>query len=147
MSLKLFVLLLLVAATLAVAQRLMLRPKSPVASDDNDADDETPPSEIVARLGVTRQPGKLYFLRGSEVWSTGMRAKGSPLEPEPPMLVARAEFVREKGYFYFLDRDGNIARARRVTLDDDEIEDFRRANPHHADDAEFNRLLEKSRRE
>src|SRR4030095_13030176 len=35
-------------------------------------------AEVVAKLGVKRESGYLYFLRGSDVWKTPMKRAGGP---------------------------------------------------------------------
>ncbi len=37
-------------------------------------------AEKVAKLGVKREPGYLYFLRGSDVWKTPMKRAGVDAE-------------------------------------------------------------------
>ena len=66
-------------------------------------------AEVVEKAGVKREKGYLYFLRGSDVFKqvAGRGRQGVPLK------VYDGTFKREDGFMYFLDTDGNIARARR----------------------------------
>jgi hypothetical protein len=70
----------------------------------------------VIALRLKRAKGWMYFIRGGNVWRV-------PVDDEnvaDPNQVGEAELVRETaveqepGYLYFLDADGDIARARRV---------------------------------
>ena len=67
-------------------------------------------AEVVEKAGVKREKGYLYFLRGSDVFKqvAGRGRHGVPSK------VYDGTFEREDGYMYFLDADGNIARARRA---------------------------------
>jgi len=71
-------------------------------------------AEKVEKLGVKREPGFLYFLRGTEVWKTPMKRAGGPPAAGKASKVAGANFSREEGYLYFLDQAGDIARAKRA---------------------------------
>ena len=66
-------------------------------------------AEVVEKAGVKREKGYLYFLRGSDVFKqvAGRGRHGVPSK------VYDGTFEREDGYMYFIDKDGNIARARR----------------------------------
>ena len=65
-------------------------------------------AEVVARIGVKREPGYLYFLRGSDVWKTPMKRAGGPSAAGKAEKVASGNFKREEGYLYFLDGSGNV---------------------------------------
>ena len=67
-------------------------------------------AEVVEKAGVKREKGYLYFLRGSDVFKqvAGRGRHGVPSK------VYDGTFEREDGYMYFIDKDGNIARARRA---------------------------------
>jgi hypothetical protein len=71
-------------------------------------------SELVSKIGVKREPGFLYFLRGSDVYKTPMKRAGQPSTAGQEKLVVAGNFTREEGYLYFLDKNGNIARAKRA---------------------------------
>ena len=71
-------------------------------------------AEVVAKLGVKRESGYLYFLRGSDVWKTPMKRAGGPSASNKAEKVAAGNFKREEGYLYFLDRKGDVARAKRA---------------------------------
>src|SRR6185369_14555453 len=71
-------------------------------------------AEKVAKLGVKREHGYLYFLRGSDVWKTPMKRAGGPSAANKAEKVASGGFKREEGYLYFLDSNGDVARAKRA---------------------------------
>ncbi len=71
-------------------------------------------AEKVAKVGVKREPGYLYFLRGSDVWKTPMKRAGGPSAAGKAEKVAGGNFKREEGYLYFLDSNGDVSRAKRA---------------------------------
>jgi hypothetical protein len=71
-------------------------------------------AEKVAKLGVKRESGYLYFLRGSDVWKTPMKRAGGPSAAGKAEKVASGGFKREEGYLYFLDSNGDVSRAKRA---------------------------------
>src|SRR5438445_3144265 len=71
-------------------------------------------AEKVAKVGVKREPGFLYFLRGSDVWKTPMKRAGGPSAAGKAEKVAAGNFTRAEGYLYFLDSAGDVSRAKRA---------------------------------
>src|SRR3954466_6134573 len=71
-------------------------------------------AEKVAKIGVKREPGFLYFLRGSDVWKTPMKRAGGPSAAGKAEKVAAGNFTRAEGYLYFLDSAGDVSRAKRA---------------------------------
>src|SRR5207237_10303602 len=71
-------------------------------------------AEKVAKMGVKREPGFLYFLRGSDVWKTPMKRAGGPSAAGKAEKVAAGTFARAEGYLYFLDSAGDVSRAKRA---------------------------------
>lgn len=71
-------------------------------------------AKLIAKLGIKREPGFLYFLRGAEVWKTPMKRAGGTSDSGKAERVLKAEFEREEGYLYFLDSNGDISRAKRA---------------------------------
>lgn len=69
-------------------------------------------AEKVAKMGIKRETGYLYFLRGSDVFKTPMK-RGGAGGPGQAVKVAAGSFVREQGYLYYLDGEGDVARAKR----------------------------------
>ena len=71
-------------------------------------------AEKVAKIGVKREPGFLYFLRGSDVWKTPMKRAGGPSAAGKAEKVAAGNFARAEGFLYFLDSAGDVSRAKRA---------------------------------
>lgn len=67
-------------------------------------------AEKVARLGVKRERGFLYFIgKDGDVWRVGMHVgthKGVPKH-----RVAYSKHVKDSRFMYFLDKDGDVARS------------------------------------
>ena len=70
--------------------------------------------EVVDKMGIVRESGYMYFLRGLDVCKTPMHRKGGPVHPGGEQLVKTGLFIREKGYLYFLDKNGDVARAKQA---------------------------------
>jgi len=62
----------------------------------------------VARTGIRRKPDRMYFIKGTTVYSVARGRKGAPHKKE---VSFRHE--RDNEYIYFLDGDGDVARAKR----------------------------------
>src|SRR5437762_12527064 len=71
-------------------------------------------AEKVAKVGVKREPGYLYFLGGSDVWKTPMKRAGGPSAAGKAEKVSAGNFARAEGYLYFLDSQGDVSRAKRA---------------------------------
>ena len=67
-------------------------------------------ADKVAKTGIAREHGFIYFLRADGVYKTPAkrRAAGEKIEP---VKVASPAITREAGYLYFLDADGDVARV------------------------------------
>ncbi len=63
--------------------------------------------EKVQKLSVKREPGWLYYVKGADLLRKRTGVPGAAEE-----LVAKGKFVREEGYLYTLDAEGDIARAK-----------------------------------
>ncbi len=70
-------------------------------------------AEKVAKVGVKREDGYLYFIdKQGDVSRAKMARGGKP--GGKPVKVAKAGVKKEKGYLYFLDKNGDISRAKMV---------------------------------
>jgi hypothetical protein len=69
-------------------------------------------AEKVAKLGIKREKDFMYYVKDGNVWKVPRKQPGVP--------KGRAEKVAEGGismdfsYIYFLDKDGDISRAKRA---------------------------------
>ena len=71
-------------------------------------------AELVAKTGVKREAGYLYFIKNNDVWRTPMKRAGGTAAPGGKTKVAEGNFSREEGFLYYLDKAGNVVRAKRA---------------------------------
>ncbi len=70
-------------------------------------------AEKVARVGVKKEPGYLYFVdKQGDVSRAKMARGGRKKGKQKTEKVARAGARKESGYLYFVDKDGDISRAK-----------------------------------
>lgn len=70
-------------------------------------------AEKVAKVGVKREDGYLYFIDQQGDVSRAKMARGGK-KGGKPTKVAKVGVKKEKGYLYFLDKAGDISRAKMV---------------------------------
>jgi len=69
-------------------------------------------AEKVARLGVSREKDFMYYIKNGAVWKVPRK--------QPGQAKGKSEKVQDAGvsqdtsYIYFLDKDGDVARAKRA---------------------------------
>jgi hypothetical protein len=68
-------------------------------------------AEKVAKVGVKREPGYLYFVDKNGNVSRAKMARGASRK-KGSEVVARADVQKESGYLYFVDKQGDISRAK-----------------------------------
>lgn len=61
--------------------------------------------EKVARLGIQREPGHMYFIKDGDVWAS---ASG-----EQPRKLSSTGVKENIKFLYYLDADGDLARRRK----------------------------------
>ena len=66
----------------------------------------------VARTGVEREDGYLYFLDKRGDVSRVPMARGGRSRKGRVSRVTKVGVEREEGWLYFIDRDGDVARTR-----------------------------------
>ena len=69
-------------------------------------------AEKVARLGVSREKDFMYYVKDGGVWKVQRKQPGVP--KGRPEKVADGGFEMDTNYIYFVDRDGDVARAKRA---------------------------------
>jgi len=69
-------------------------------------------AETVARTGVKRDKDFMYYIKGGDVWRVPRKQPGLP--KGRPERVAEAGVDQDTNFIYFLDKDGNVARAKRA---------------------------------
>lgn len=68
-------------------------------------------AEKVAKAGVKREEGYLYFIDKNGDVSRAKMARGSKKGGKIEK-VAKVGAKKEKGYLYFLDKAGDVSRAK-----------------------------------
>jgi len=69
--------------------------------------------EKVAKAGVKREDGYLYFIDKQGDVSRAKMARGGK-KGGKPAKVAKVGVEKEKGYLYFLDKQGDVSRSEMV---------------------------------
>ena len=69
-------------------------------------------AEKVAKLGVSREKDFMYYVKDGGVWKVQRKQPGVP--KGRPEKVADGGFAMDTNYIYFVDRDGDVARAKRA---------------------------------
>ncbi|MDR0676096.1 MAG: hypothetical protein LBF97_03530 [Elusimicrobiota bacterium] len=68
-------------------------------------------AEKVAKAGVKRESGYLYYLDKNGDVSRAKMARGKD-KGGAPQVVTKLGIKREKGYLYYLDKNGDVSRAK-----------------------------------
>lgn len=69
-------------------------------------------AEKVARIGLKRDKDFIYYIKGGKVWRTRRKQPGAP--KGRPEVASDAGVSQDNNYIYFLDSDGDVARAKRA---------------------------------
>jgi hypothetical protein len=69
-------------------------------------------AEKVAKLGLGREKDFMYYVKDASVWKVQRKQPGVP--KGRPEKVADGGFEMDTNYIYFVDRDGDVARAKRA---------------------------------
>jgi hypothetical protein len=69
-------------------------------------------AEKVAKLGVNREKDFMYYVKDGAVWKVQRKQPGVP--KGRPEKVADGGVEMDTNYIYFVDKDGDIARAKRA---------------------------------
>ncbi|PIV69085.1 MAG: hypothetical protein COS08_05390 [Euryarchaeota archaeon CG01_land_8_20_14_3_00_38_12] len=69
-------------------------------------------AEKIAKLGIKREPGFLYFVDKQGDASRAPMARAGVRTRKGPEKLAKASVKKESGYLYFIDKQGDIARAK-----------------------------------
>lgn len=69
--------------------------------------------EVLAKAGIKREPGYLYFVDKQGNAARTKMARGKKMKgAKKQEVLFKAGIKREKGYLYFIDKAGNISRAK-----------------------------------
>lgn len=70
--------------------------------------------EKVAKLGIEREDGMMYFIKDSCVWKVPRKKPGQPHKGKRSKVVC-FNVKQDTKYLYFLDKDGDVSRAMRAS--------------------------------
>ncbi len=69
-------------------------------------------AEKVAKLGISRDKDFMLYVKEGEVWRVRRKQPGMP--KGKPEKVADGNFEMDNNYIYFVDKDGDVSRAKRA---------------------------------
>ncbi len=69
-------------------------------------------AEKVAKLGISRDKDFMLYVKDGSVWR--VRRKQPGVSKGKPERVADGGFEMDNNYIYFVDRDGDVSRAKRA---------------------------------
>ena len=69
-------------------------------------------AETVAKTGVKRDKDFMYYIKAGAVWRVPRKQPGKP--KGRPEKVVDAGIEQDYDFIYFLDKNGNVARAKRA---------------------------------
>jgi len=69
-------------------------------------------AEKVEKLSVHREKDFMYYVKDSSVWKVQRKQPG--VEKGKPEKVADGTFKMDTEFIYFVDRDGDVSRAKRA---------------------------------
>ena len=69
-------------------------------------------SEKVAKLGISRDKDFMLYVKDGAVWRVRRKQPGVP--KGKPEKVADGGFEMDHDYIYFVDKDGDVSRAKRA---------------------------------
>jgi hypothetical protein len=68
--------------------------------------------EKLKKLGIKRDNDLMYYIKKGDVWATPRKKPGQTAKGKA-QKIADAGIETEPGYLYFVDSDGDVARAKR----------------------------------
>jgi hypothetical protein len=69
-------------------------------------------AEKVAKLGIARDKDYMLYVKDGAVWRVRRKQPGVP--KGKPEIVENAGFEMDSNYIYFVDKDGDVSRAKRA---------------------------------
>lgn len=69
-------------------------------------------AEKVAKLSVTREKDFMYYVKDGAVWKVQRKQPGVPKGKSEK--VADGNFQMDTDFIYFVDKDGDVSRAKRA---------------------------------
>jgi len=69
-------------------------------------------AEKVKKTGIVRNKDFMLYVKDGDVWQVRRKQPGVP--KGKPEKVADGGFVMDNNYIYFVDKDGDVSRAKRA---------------------------------
>ena len=69
-------------------------------------------AEKVAKLSVSREKDFMYYVKDGAVWKVKRKQPG--VQKGKPEKVIDGNFEMDTDFIYFVDRDGDVSRAKRA---------------------------------
>ena len=69
-------------------------------------------AEKVKKTGIVRDKDFMLYVKDGDVWQVRRKQPGVP--KGKPEKVAEGGFVMDNNYIYFVDKDGDVSRAKRA---------------------------------
>ena len=69
-------------------------------------------AEKVKKLGIARNKDFMLYVKDGDVWQVRRKQPGVP--KGKPEKVAEGGFTMDNNYIYFVDKDGDVSRAKRA---------------------------------
>ncbi len=69
-------------------------------------------AEKVKKLGIARNNDFMLYVKDGDVWQ--VRRKQPGVQKGKPEKLAEGGFEMDKNYIYFVDKDGDVSRAKRA---------------------------------
>ena len=69
-------------------------------------------AEKVKKLGIARNKDFMLYVKDGDVWQVRRKQPGVP--KGKPEKVAEGGFEMDNNYIYFVDKDGDVSRAKRA---------------------------------
>jgi hypothetical protein len=69
-------------------------------------------AEKVKKLGIARDKDYMLYVKDGDVWKVRRKQPGVP--KGKPEKLAEGGFAMDYNYIYFVDKDGDVSRAKRA---------------------------------
>ena len=69
-------------------------------------------AEKVKKTGIVRNKDFMLYVKDGDVWQVRRKQPGVP--KGKPEKVAEGGFTMDNNYIYFVDKDGDVSRAKRA---------------------------------
>ena len=69
-------------------------------------------AEKVKKTGIVRDKDFMLYVKDGDVWQVRRKQPGVP--KGKPEKVAEGGFVMDNNYIFFVDKDGDVSRAKRA---------------------------------